>query len=97
MPRELRQMFTYLLLHCSPPDPLSLWTTFAESLSEDFSLDHPQDIAIQLALCDIDKLLKQNATSTDKFGLPVAIPPIILPPEPIVASTQSMCIDIYLQ
>ncbi|KAJ8937734.1 hypothetical protein NQ318_009144 [Aromia moschata] len=70
MPRELRGMFSYLLI-CDVSDRLALWTEFRPQLIEDFTRNGlDEDEATQRALAHIQSVLTVNGTRLSNFGLP---------------------------
>lgn len=37
MPRQLRRLFTRILIHCQPLHPKELWESFKDAMSEDYT------------------------------------------------------------
>ena len=66
--KELRQLFTTLVLHGAPA--CALWEIFQDDLAADFALDLPQSAAVNAALKSIDLMLHKHGRSTNKYGLP---------------------------
>ncbi|XP_065315463.1 uncharacterized protein LOC135924333 [Gordionus sp. m RMFG-2023] len=78
MPNQLRQLFSVILLHCEPRDPLGLWNYFKFYLCEDFSKKispEPDNLITEnLALCHINQILIQNGKSLKDFlGMPIPL------------------------
>jgi hypothetical protein len=77
--RQLRHLFAIILLQCAPANPLELWSTHAEKLSDDCQwrllrkgIPIPTKDQIQsLALHDLDKILLCSGKSLQDFGLPL--------------------------
>ena len=70
MPRKLRQLFCIILTHCEPSDPLLLWNTFKEAMSEDFVQTMPVFAAEQSALQAIKNTIEEYGKSLSHFNLP---------------------------
>ena len=71
-PRQIRELFVTILGCCEPSNPIDLWETFKEEMSEDFIHFHNQrpDNAAQYALRAIDESLLTNyRVSVTTFGL----------------------------
>lgn len=70
MPKQLREMLSYICCFCHPSKPLKLW----EEHIDDFILDYIRfdaaDVAKNKALHDIEAILKQHGMSCSTFGLP---------------------------
>lgn len=71
MPFQMRQLFSYICIFQQPNNVLHLWDTFKESLSEDYLFIYEDNISYQLALRDINSILKQHSTSVSVFKLPI--------------------------
>ena len=88
MPRQLRSMFATICVYCQPSDPLTLWTNHIEALIEDYTrTHHDHEDAVNAALHDIDRLLRENGTNCGAIGLPTphgeaSDEPSALEPEP---------------
>jgi hypothetical protein len=74
MPTQLRLLFTLILVHCQPADPLLLWITFKQFMIEDF-VHQGMDIELaeNMALRDIQNELNDNGYSNETFDLPIPI------------------------
>lgn len=70
MPRQLRSMFATICVYCQPSDPQQLWTTHQNALIEDFARNHDHDVAVNQAIHDIDRVLRENGSSCAAMGLP---------------------------
>lgn len=70
LPRQLRQLFALICVFCGPSDPNALWEKFKAELSDDFIRSHPEIIAKQLALQEIDKTLSHHGKKLKDFDLP---------------------------
>ena len=80
--RKIRDLFAIMLTQCGEiADPLKLWTTFRESMSEDIrhqSRLHANDMSVDFtdhmfkqALLDLeDKVLELGGENLQKYGLP---------------------------
>ena len=66
--RELRRLFTTLILHGAPAPPL--WEEFQIHLSLDFAVTMPDAASFDAALKHIDLMLNKHGRSSDQFGLP---------------------------
>jgi hypothetical protein len=77
--RLLRILFAIILLENGPANPLLLWSTHADKLSDDCKwrlqqrgVDNPTDEqAFSLALHDLNKILLQSGKTLQDFGLPL--------------------------
>ncbi|KAF4530354.1 hypothetical protein B566_EDAN018479, partial [Ephemera danica] len=67
MPRQLRQLFTMILVFCNPSNPLSLWLQFKQYLCQNI---HPQDQAEEIVLQIISRKLSQFQLTLADFALP---------------------------
>lgn len=70
MPRQLRNMFATICAYCQLADPVSLWNDYEEAMTEDLSLNHPREEAVNLALHEVESILRENGTSCFALGLP---------------------------
>ena len=70
MPSQLRSMFVTICVYCEPSDPLQLWITHQDTLTEDYTRTHDQDMAVNNALHDIERVLRKNGSSCAAIGLP---------------------------
>lgn len=66
--RELRRLYTTLILHGAPAS--QLWELFHEDLSQDFTTTMAADASEHAALKHIDLMLAKHGKSTNQFGLP---------------------------
>ena len=73
MPRQLRELFAYICVFCSPSDVKELWEQFKNDLSEDFKRDNTEVISFGLALGEIEEILSAHGTNCLKFHLPPGI------------------------
>jgi hypothetical protein len=77
--RQLRQLFSVILLECAPISPLLLWNTHARNLSDDCRwrlqqqniADPTNEQILSLALQDLSKHLQRSGKSLQDFGLPL--------------------------
>ncbi|XP_057290909.1 uncharacterized protein LOC130613606 [Hydractinia symbiolongicarpus] len=70
MPRQLRQLFAIILIHCEPSDPFTLWTRYKGSMCEDYPRQMNEDQAEYRVLQDIYSVLRQSGKSLTDFNLP---------------------------
>ena len=70
MPRQCRQLFVTILTHCQPSEPHILWERYKTFLSEDFARHQSIEVAIQMALVDIEQRLSEFGMSCVDRGLP---------------------------
>ena len=70
MPRQLRMMFATICAYCQLSDPVGLWQKNEEAMIEDLSQKHSHEVAVNLALYEIDSVLRENGTSCYTIGLP---------------------------
>ena len=66
--RELRQLFTTLILHGAPAS--QLWELFGDHFSQDFARTMTQNASAHAALKHIDLMLGKHGKTTSQFGLP---------------------------
>lgn len=66
--KDLRQLFTTLVLNGAPAPPL--WEHFQLNLSSDFSMTTTPESSFNAALKDIDLKLSKHGSSTEQYGLP---------------------------
>jgi hypothetical protein len=45
-PKMIRQLFCYILVNCSPADPLALWTTHRDRMSDDYFFELRRNLQI---------------------------------------------------
>ncbi|XP_044005535.1 uncharacterized protein LOC122850453 [Aphidius gifuensis] len=67
MPRQLRQLFIRILLHCHPIHPEELWEDFKDALSQDYSRTMPLHQAHRTAYIKINTLLQNERSSLMNF------------------------------
>lgn len=63
MPKELREIFAYIICFCHPASPMKLWEDFLVDMCLDYMRNYSNDVSINKALHDIDKILKQHGLS----------------------------------
>ena len=68
MPKQLRPLFTIILTHCEPSDPLPLWTAHKNVLCEDYARRMSQ--AEQATIAVIDAVIRQCGKSLVDYNLP---------------------------
>lgn len=71
MPRQLRETFCYIIVFGRPSQVLLLWQQFYEDMILDFVRSLPESEAINMALHDIQKTLKEHNYTCEKVGLPI--------------------------
>ncbi|KAD5961964.1 hypothetical protein E3N88_13437 [Mikania micrantha] len=89
---ELRSLFTHMLLHCEISNPLQLWNTHWQSMSDDITMYIQHETALdfihvnendiqQHVLYELEKLLNSasSSTSLSDFGLPMPSSQYLLP------------------
>ena len=80
-PKQLRALFVIILLFSNPSNPLELWNAFKDALSGDYfhyrmkQLPHSnpadsRELAINVALRDIERRLKFQSMTLSQFQLP---------------------------
>jgi len=77
--KQLRHLFAIILLECTPANPVQLWNTHAQHLSDDCTWRLQQhnvhsptnEQVLSLALHDLDAILQQSGKSLQDFGLPL--------------------------
>lgn len=91
MPKQLRQLFAYILAFCEVHNPGTLWKNHNQSMTEDFlRQEMPKDKATQRALRHIKSILVVNGVRLADFGL---LEPVVRhifddePAEPKISST----------
>ena len=72
VPRQFRYMFATICAYC-PSDPLAIWNNFKEFMIEDMLINHNSDVAINIALNDINSILHENGTNCERIGLPMPV------------------------
>jgi hypothetical protein len=72
MSREMRRLFTNISIDCDPSSPINLWNDFKNSMVEDIvhDLRIPADDAYNVALIEIEIILKRSFKKLDMFNLP---------------------------
>lgn len=73
MPRQLRNLFTRILIHCQPNNPSELWEKFKDSMFEDFRRSSSTSQSYSKAYREIHSLLTDNGYSLDNFPM---MPPL---------------------
>ncbi|XP_063794712.1 LOW QUALITY PROTEIN: uncharacterized protein LOC134949961 [Pseudophryne corroboree] len=86
MPKQLREMFSYICCFCQPTQPLQLWEDHLLNLTLDFMQHNSANIAQNKALHQINTILKQHGFSCTVLGLP--IPQGQPPPEDLYNLTE---------
>jgi len=73
MPKQLRQLFGYILIFGPVIDPLALWHAHEKILIEDFlhTFSRQIELCINLALFEIEAVLRTNGKRLQDFELPV--------------------------
>ncbi|XP_044272021.1 uncharacterized protein LOC123015966 [Tribolium madens] len=71
MPKQMRQMFAYILLFCQVDDPVQLWNDFKRFMMEDFTRrDRMEEREAEIrALQKIQFILMINGRRLSQFGL----------------------------
>ena len=77
--KQLRHLFAIILLECTPANPVDLWNTHAQHLSDDcmwrlqqHHVSNPtNEQVLSLALHDLNAILQQSDKSLQDFGLPL--------------------------
>ncbi|XP_043478216.1 uncharacterized protein LOC122508759 [Leptopilina heterotoma] len=67
MPRQLRQLFVRILIHCQPLRPEELWEEFKVALSQDYSKTMSENLAQKKAYIQINTLLNAENSSLTYF------------------------------
>ena len=70
MPNQMRQTFAYICCFCMPTNAFELWNKHFRDMSLDYLRRHDEDAANNLALHDINAILKQHGLSCASIGLP---------------------------
>jgi hypothetical protein len=70
MPKQLRETFGYICCFCQPSQPIELWNKYVVDLALDYMRSFADDAAINMALHDINAILKQHGLSCALIGLP---------------------------
>ncbi|CAF4461989.1 unnamed protein product, partial [Didymodactylos carnosus] len=73
MPKQLRETFAYICCFCQPSQPIELWNKYVVDLARDYMRRFTDDAAINMALHDINAILKQHGLSCALIGLPTPI------------------------
>ena len=48
---------------------LAIWNNFKEFITEDLLINHDSDVAINIALNEINSILYENGTNCERIGL----------------------------
>ncbi|XP_051158561.1 uncharacterized protein LOC127279947 [Leptopilina boulardi] len=67
MPRQLRQLFVRILIHCQPIHPEELWKEFKSALSQDYSRTMSESLAQKKAYIHINTLLNAENSNLTYF------------------------------
>ncbi|KAL7289494.1 hypothetical protein TKK_0016681 [Trichogramma kaykai] len=59
MPKQLRNLYVRILIHCNPLDPLKLWNDYKNMMSEDFARHYNQNYSYVKAIHDIQSILQR--------------------------------------
>jgi len=70
-PKQLRQMFAFILCYCVPTNSNYLWTKYKDFLIEDFLLANSESMSIYRALKDIEAVIETLGFRLEDFGLPL--------------------------
>ena len=70
MAKELRQTFAFIIAYCSPANVCELWLKYACDMSVDYLRNNTHDSSLNMALHDINHVLKQHGLSCVTVGLP---------------------------
>ncbi|KII68453.1 ATP-dependent DNA helicase pif1 [Thelohanellus kitauei] len=70
MPKQLRDMFSYICIFCQPSLPIKLWKDHQNDLSLDYLRTHSVEESTNLALHAIDFVLNQHGMVCGSIGLP---------------------------
>ncbi|XP_044012567.1 uncharacterized protein LOC122855319 [Aphidius gifuensis] len=73
MPRQLRNLFASILIHCQPSCPGDLWNQFKDALSQDFQRNNSLSDSHCKAYHEINNLLSGNRRSLSDFP---SMPPL---------------------
>jgi len=69
-PKQIRQMFAFIVALNNPTSALELWDSFKESMSEGYVRINSPESALNKALLDISESLVSHNTSCAQAGLP---------------------------
>lgn len=70
MPKQLRELFAYIIVFCHPSQPLKLWQDHLQNLILDHIRGHTEEVASNLSLHEINFILMQHGMSCGSVGLP---------------------------
>ncbi|CAF1134951.1 unnamed protein product, partial [Didymodactylos carnosus] len=73
MPKQLRETFAYICCFCQPSQPIELWNKYVIDLALYYMRRFTDDVAINMALHDINAILKQHGLSCALIDLPTPI------------------------
>nr|XP_047141325.1 uncharacterized protein LOC124816255 [Hydra vulgaris] len=72
MPKQIRQLFSIILIFCEPDDPLHLWNSYKAFMIKDFiHRQVPFILAEQATLLQIEKIINQSDKTLSDYNLPV--------------------------
>ena len=69
--RRARRFLATVLTCCDVAEPVRLWSAFSSDLSDDFRLEYPEHIALDLALQHLQECLERSGRTNSDFGLPL--------------------------
>lgn len=78
MHRQLRSMFATICIYYQPSDPIQLWTTHQDALTEDFARTHNHEVAVNQVLHEVDRVFRENGLSCAAIGLPSPQRPLMI-------------------
>ncbi|KAL7294873.1 hypothetical protein TKK_0011797 [Trichogramma kaykai] len=67
MPKQLRNLYVRILIHCNPLDPLKLWNDYKNMMSEDFARNYNQNYSYVKAIHDIQSILQREGKSLNDY------------------------------
>ncbi|XP_065215463.1 uncharacterized protein LOC135842058 [Planococcus citri] len=70
MPRQLRALFAFICLFSEILNPINLWDTFKNSFCEDYLRNFDENVAINMALFDIENIFLTHGKTCIDFQLP---------------------------
>lgn len=70
-PRQMRELFAFICALNVPANALLLWEEFKEDLSEDFLINHSEDVSFNRSLIEIEEILIVHNVNCEALGLPI--------------------------